>query len=105
MTQGFDIVKAGHIEYLVRDLEAARRFYVDTLGFVLTESDSSHLYLRGIEDRHHHCLVLTKSDSPGVGHLAFRVRNEDDLAPLAKLLGQKGSQSEMDRGRRRRGPG
>ncbi len=90
MTEAFNIVKAGHVEYLVTDLEAAKKFYVETLGFVLTDSDSTHLYLRGLEDRHLHCLTLTKSNAPGVGHMAFRVAQDDDLEALHALYAGKG---------------
>ena len=86
LPQGFDIVKAGHIELLVTDLGAARKFYVDTLGFVVTEKERSRIYLRGLEDRQHHSLVLTKSDFPGVGHLAFRVSTEHGLKEIETLL-------------------
>lgn len=86
----FDIVRAGHVEFLVTDLKKAREFYVDTLGFILTDRDSSHLYLRGIEDRHHHSLTLAKSDRPGVGHFAFRVSDDDDLVAIEELLRESG---------------
>jgi catechol 2,3-dioxygenase len=82
-------VRAGHIEYLVTDLKKAEEFYVDTLGFVPTERDSSHLYLRGIEERQHHCFVLSKARRPGVGHMAFRVSREEDLLALERLLREK----------------
>ena len=72
----FNIVGAGHIEIFVTSLKEARKFYVDTLGFVVSESDSSHVYLRGLEERHHHSLALTKSDAPGVGHFAFKVSKD-----------------------------
>ncbi|HMD78852.1 MAG TPA: 3,4-dihydroxyphenylacetate 2,3-dioxygenase [Nitrososphaerales archaeon] len=87
---GFDIVKAGHIELLVTDLAEARRFYVDTLGFVVTESKPGTLYLRGLEDRHHHSLLLSEAGEAGVGHIAFRVANEGDLAALDILLAGRG---------------
>jgi catechol 2,3-dioxygenase len=90
LNPGFEIVKAGHIEFLVTDLDAARKFYVDSLGFVVTEADRSHLYLRGLEDRQHHCLVLTKSPTPGVGHIAFRVSTEPGLHAIEKVLRGKG---------------
>ncbi len=90
----FDVVRAGHIEYLVTNLRRARQFYVDTLGFVVTEADSSHIYLRGIEDRDHHCLTLTRSDRPGVGHLAFKVSDEDDLLALERLMKDQGCQAK-----------
>jgi 3,4-dihydroxyphenylacetate 2,3-dioxygenase len=86
----FNIVKAGHIEYFVKDLEKAAKFYVDTLGFVVTESDKAHMYLRGMEDRQHHCLILTKAQSPGVGHISFKVAKEDDLSELQSAYASKG---------------
>jgi catechol 2,3-dioxygenase len=90
LEQPFNIVKAGHIEFLVTDLAEAKKFYVDTLGFVVTESEGRHVYLRGLEDRQHHCLTLTKSDSPGVGHFAFRVANEIGLRAIETLVKARG---------------
>ena len=90
MKPGFDIVKAGHIEYLVTDLSKAERFYVDTLGFVPTASDRSHLKIRGLEDRYHHCLTLTKSEAPGVWHVAFKVASQRDLDSMESLLKSRG---------------
>ena len=89
----FDIVKAGHIEFLVTDLKEAKKFYAETLGFVLTESDRGHVYLRGLEERLHHSLVLTQSGEPGVGHLAFRVAAEAGLKALEKLAKSNGDYS------------
>lgn len=82
---GFDVVKAGHIEFLVTNLQEAKKFYADTLGFTVTESDRSHVYLRGLEDRYHHCLTLTLAGEPGVGHFAFRVSTESGLEAIEKL--------------------
>lgn len=82
----FDIVRTSHVEFLVRDLKRSREFYVDTLGFIETDSDSSHIYLRGLEDRFHHCVVLTKARRPSVGHFAFRVRRDQDLDEIAGLF-------------------
>ncbi|HEY6282521.1 MAG TPA: VOC family protein, partial [Nitrososphaerales archaeon] len=87
---GFDVVKAGHIEFLVTDLKEAKKFYAETLGFVITEESRNHIYLRGLEDRIHHCLTLTESGSPGVGHLAFRVASEASLKSIEKLVRSKG---------------
>ena len=43
---------------------AARRFYVDLLGFVETARDDA-LYLRGLEEREHHSLVLRAGRGAG----------------------------------------
>jgi len=85
----FDIVRAAHIEFKVTDLERSRAFYVKTLGMVETEATSEQLYLRGVEDRFHHCLILTRATQPSVGHLSFRMRSETDLECAAKLLDKK----------------
>ena len=90
MGRAFDVVKAGHIEFLVTDLERAKRFYADTLGFTVTGSDESHVYLRGLEDRQHHCLTLTEAGEPGVDHLAFRVSDEAGLEGIRALVESKG---------------
>ena len=82
----FTIVRAAHAEYVVTDLAKARAFYVDLLGFVLSEETSDALYLRGYEERLHHCLVLRQGPLPVVDHVAFRVASPDDLDLLAHFF-------------------
>jgi len=79
---GVNVVRAAHGEFRITDLERARTFYVDLLGFVETERTSDALYLRGLEERGHHSLILRQGDSPSAGHLGFRVESEDDLDRL-----------------------
>ena len=85
----FDIVRSAHIEFKVRDLEESREFYVKTLGLIETEATSNQIYLRGVEDRFHHCLLLTKASKPSVGHLSFRVSSDSDLDSLAKVFDKR----------------
>ena len=85
-----NVVRAGHIEFLVTDLARARAFYVDLLGFVETDADDAHIYLRGLEERHHHSLVLTTAAQPGVTHLSYRVATDDDLDALATMAEVQG---------------
>jgi len=86
----FSITRAGHIEFRVTDLDRARHFYVETLGFVETGRDSDHLYLGGLEERDLHTIILKKAASPGVSHLAFRLSDPDDLQGLADLYAANG---------------
>jgi 3,4-dihydroxyphenylacetate 2,3-dioxygenase len=80
----FDIVRTSHVELAVTDLAAAREFYVDVLGLVPTAETADALYLRGLEERLHHSLVVRLGREPLVDHVAFRVGSPDDLAPLAR---------------------
>ena len=84
------IVRLGHVEYRVTDLERARHFYVDLIGLHETERDADHVYLRAIEDREHHTLILRRADSPGVGHVAFKVASEEALERLARRFARLG---------------
>lgn len=85
-----DIVRLGHIEFLVRDLERARAFYVDLIGLHETARDKDRVYLRCTEDREHHSFVLRKADSAGVGHIAFKVADESQLAGMQRRFEELG---------------
>ncbi len=78
----FDIVRFQHLELVVTDLVASREFYVDLLGLTVTEETPDALYLRAIEERLHHSLVLRQGGEPHVGHIAYRVWQPQDLALL-----------------------
>jgi 3,4-dihydroxyphenylacetate 2,3-dioxygenase len=87
----YDIVRVAHVELLVRDLAASASFYIEVLGLI--ESDRTHdaVYLRGWEEHTHHSLVLRRAEAPAVGHLAFRVRQPDDLERLAAECESRGT--------------
>jgi 3,4-dihydroxyphenylacetate 2,3-dioxygenase len=74
-----DIVRAAYAELVVTDLAEARRFWVDLLGFVVTEAGPDALYLRGYDELTHHNLILREGPEPAAARLAFRVRTAADL--------------------------
>ncbi|HWO75191.1 MAG TPA: 3,4-dihydroxyphenylacetate 2,3-dioxygenase [Bacillus sp. (in: firmicutes)] len=86
----FNIIRAARAVLHVTDLEASRKFYVDTLGFVVTESDDNHLYLRGLEEQSHHSLLLKKAEGPALEVLSYRVHSDADLDVLAEFFTDKG---------------
>ena len=75
----FNVVRASHVELGVRDLAKSRAFYVDCLGYLITEEDKDALYLRAVEERNHHSIVLRKTKEPSVTALGFKVASEEDL--------------------------
>jgi catechol 2,3-dioxygenase len=75
----FNIVRASHIEFGVRDVARARAFYVDCLGLIPSDDGADTLYLRGVEERNHHSIVLRRSGEPQINALGFKVASEEDL--------------------------
>ena len=80
----FNIVRLSHVEYGVRDLAASRAFWVDTLGLQVSYEDDSRIYLRAMEERGHHCVVLAKAEAPDVRVLGFKLWDEAALDTAAE---------------------
>jgi catechol 2,3-dioxygenase len=75
----FNIIRLSHAVFGVRDLAASRAFYVNTLGLQVTDEDDKHIFLRAMEERGHHSLVLVKSDESNIRSLCFKVYDEGEL--------------------------
>ena len=75
----FNTIRLSHIELVVTDLAAARAFYVDTLGLQVTFEDATRIYLRAMEERGHHCVILKHGGRAGVNVCGFKVFDEEDL--------------------------
>ena len=86
----FNIVRLSHIELNVTDLARAHGFYVDTLGLRISFADNTHIYLRALEERGHHCVILKLADAATVGVLGFKVWDESDLDKAADWFADKG---------------
>ena len=79
------ILRLAHVELGVTDLEQAREFYVDLLGFQVYLHDGQSLYLRAVEEFDVWSLKLTQTSSAGVLHMAFRVDTPDELERLTAV--------------------
>ena len=86
----FNIVRAAYVDYLCTNLALSKAYWVDALGWLLTEETEDALYLRGIEERTHHSVVLRKSAQPGVAGLGFKVFSEEDLDKAASYFQARG---------------
>jgi catechol 2,3-dioxygenase len=86
----FNIVRLSHVEYRVTDLAASRKFYVEILGLQVTGEDDTRIYLRAMEERGHHCIVLVQAAEAEVGVLGFKLYDEPDLDKAAEFFAAKG---------------
>ncbi len=86
----FNVVRVSHVELGVRDLKKSRGFYVDCLGYLITDEQQDALYLRAVEERNHHSIVLCQTDAPCVQAIGFKLASEEDLDRAAFYFARKG---------------
>jgi catechol 2,3-dioxygenase len=86
----FNVVRVSHVEFGVRDLAMSQAFYVDCLGYLISEKTPDALYLRGIEERNHHSIVLRRTREPLALAIGFKVASEEDLDRAAAWFARKG---------------
>ena len=87
------ILRLGHVEVAVMDLEAARHFYVDILGFIEHLRADGSLFLRATDEFDVWSLKLSERSKAGLIHMAVRVDRPDDLDLLDRLHRQLGLQT------------
>lgn len=75
----FNILRLSHVELVVTDLARSRAYYADLLGLQVTDEDADHVYMRALEERGHHCMVLRRGEKGEVGYLGLKVFSEEDL--------------------------
>jgi 3,4-dihydroxyphenylacetate 2,3-dioxygenase len=86
----FNVVRVSHVELGVRDLAKSRGFYVDCLGYLITDEQQDALYLRAVEERNHHSIVLSQTDAPCVHAVGFKLASEEGLDRAAFYFARKG---------------
>jgi catechol 2,3-dioxygenase len=85
----FNVVRASHVEFGVCDLGRARAFYADCLGLLATAQDTDALYLRGVEERNHHSIVLRRTREPEIRALGFKLASDADLDRAAAWFARR----------------
>src|SRR6202008_4494901 len=84
----FNLTRASHAVLHVKDLGRSRAFYVDLIGFIVSDEDKVTLYLRGVADACHHSLVLKRAAAAEAERVGMRCFTEEDLEK-AKLYFEK----------------
>lgn len=88
----FNIVRSSHVTLGVTDLARSRAFYEGTLGLHVEEATTTAVFLRGMEERQHHSLVLARAAEPAANALGFKVGGEEDLDKAAHWCRANGLQ-------------
>lgn len=85
-----DIVRSAYVDLVVTDLERARSWWADLIGFHVEHEEPGALYLRGYEEFVHHSVVLREGDRPACERIGFRVRSADDLDRAERFYAARG---------------
>jgi catechol 2,3-dioxygenase len=89
------VLRPGHAQLRVTDLEPAVHFYRDVLGLVETGRDAAgRVYFKAWDERDRNSLVLRKADSGGIDHFAFKVRDRTTLENFERGLRDRGCPCE-----------
>jgi catechol 2,3-dioxygenase len=77
------VMRPGHAQVRVLDLETSVKFYRDVLGLVETGRDrQGRVYFKCWDERDHNSYLIRQADTAGIDFFAFKVR---DRATLEKL--------------------
>ena len=77
------VIRPGHIQLRMLDLEAGVRFYRDVLGLDETgRDDQGRVYLKAWEERDHSSIILREADEAGSDFVGFKVIDEATLDRL-----------------------
>nr|WP_220495606.1 catechol 2,3-dioxygenase [Oceanospirillum sediminis] len=85
------VLRPGHVQIRVLDLEESVHFYGDVMGLVETGRDSDgRVYFKCWDERDHHSLVLRESDQAGIDFFGFKVLDNTSLEQLEVRLKEHG---------------
>jgi len=89
------VLRLGHANIRVLDMDAARKHYEGILGLIKTHEDSDgNVYLKGWDEWDKYSFVLSPSDKAGLNHVAFKVENDSDLDHLKSAIADYGIEVE-----------
>ncbi|MEW5248408.1 catechol 2,3-dioxygenase [Microbulbifer sp. 2201CG32-9] len=81
------VMRPGHVQIRVLDLDEAIKHYVDLLGLIEVDRDEQgRIYLKGWTEVDKFSVVLVEADQPGMDFMGFKCVNEDTLEQLRQAL-------------------
>ncbi|MCP1200545.1 VOC family protein [Notoacmeibacter sp. MSK16QG-6] len=75
----FDIAHLAHVEMLTDKFEESLDFFTRIYGLKLSGRDENSAYLRAWDDYEYASLKLTRAETTGIGHVAYRASSPEAL--------------------------
>ncbi|MFE3052531.1 VOC family protein [Nocardia sp. NPDC059239] len=93
----------GHVFFFVTDLAAAKEFYLDVLGFRLSDTIEFHgrkVHFLHVNPRHHSLAFVQNNElAPALGHFMLEVADIDDVGRTLDEVATRGVQLTETLGR------
>ncbi len=90
------VMRIGHLNLRVMDMEAAKRHYTEVIGMKVTMEDKAgNVYLKCWDEWDRYSIMLSPSDRAGMDHVAYKVRREADLDNLQASIEKYGIKTTM----------
>ena len=81
------VVRPGHVQIRVLDMDEAVAHYRDLVGLIEVETDSAgRVYLKGWTEVDKFSVVLREADEPGMDFMGFKVLNNEVLDQLTQEI-------------------
>jgi catechol 2,3-dioxygenase len=84
------ILRLGHVDVTVTDLDLATAYYTGVMGMEITALTEDSVYLKCWDEEDHHSLRLRYAPRMGMDLMSFKVHHEDDLAELERKVTRYG---------------
>jgi catechol 2,3-dioxygenase len=88
------VLRPGHMQLKVLDLDEAVEFYSNVVGLVQTGRDATRAYFKGWDERDHHSLILRDAGEAGMDFYGFKVDSDATLNKLEADLKNYGVTTE-----------
>lgn len=89
------VLRPGHIQLRMLDLDEGVHFYRDVLGLQeMARDDDGRVYLKTWNERDHHSVILRQADEAGMDFIGYKVLDEATLDRLEKALQDYGVETE-----------
>jgi catechol 2,3-dioxygenase len=87
-----DVAHLGHVELFTPVPDKSLAFFTAVVGLHETARAGDSVYLRAWGDYERHTLKLTAHTTSGLGHVGFRVRDNDTLQQFVSRLREQGAE-------------
>jgi catechol 2,3-dioxygenase len=90
------VLRPGHVQLRVLDLEASVRHYTQVLGLWETGRDpQGRVYLKAWDEHDHHSVILRQADEAGIDSMGWKVDSVASLSKLAADVKMSGLATDM----------